>query len=517
MIIGAKKMQDNFIILVYPKTGMDFGSTVAPPHSILSIAAPLHKKGYKIEIIDQRVEKDWQKKIRMALSNKTICVGISCMTGTQIYFALEIAKFIRKSTNKKVPIVWGGPHPSILPAQTLKSEYVDIVCVGEGDVTFYKIVEAIEKASPLNEIKGIAFKEEGKITVNPAAPLIDVEELLPVPWELINVENYIHPDMYLKSSRILDVGQTSRGCPFSCGFCCSASLRLRKWRAMSIEKSLKIIIESIRNFNLNGVWIRDDEFYIDRERANKICEGLIKENLNIRWYTSGTRVDVFNKASDEQTAILKKSGAYVLKFGAESGNNRILKLINKGITVEETLRTNLKAKKHGIIPAFALMIGFPTESFEEINNTIDLIFRLKKDNPKAHFETLAIYTALPGTPMYDLALKHGLNPPQDLEGWVDWNFDEYDFPGKRIPWFNAKERKKLGNISYMSVLANALPNAIDSINNIFMRYVLKIFYAPISAYYRFRLKHKFYSFSPDLVLIRYLRKKIFYRSHITLK
>jgi radical SAM superfamily enzyme YgiQ (UPF0313 family) len=505
------------IILVYPKTGMDFGSTVAPPHSLLSIAAPLYEKGYKIEIIDQRVEKDWQRRVKEVLSDRTICVGISCMTGTQIYFALGVAKFIRKSSNGKVPIIWGGPHPSILPGQTLESECVDIVCVGEGDVTFSNIVEAIRKSEPLNEIKGIAFKEGGKVTVNPAAPLIDVEELLPVPWELINPENYIHPDMYLKSSRILDVGQTSRGCPFSCGFCCSASLRFRKWRAMSVEKSLKAILEPIRNFNLNGVWIRDDEFYIDRERANKICERLINENLNIRWYTSGTRVDVFNKATDEQTALLKKSGAHVLKFGAESGNNRILKLINKGITVEETIRTNFKAKKHSIIPAFALMIGFPTETFKEINNTIDLIFRLKRDNPKAQFETLAIYTALPGTPMYDLALKHGLNPPQSLEGWVDWNFDEYDFDGKRIPWFNARERMILGNISYMSVLANALPNAIDSIDNVFMRRLLKIIYVPISAYYKFRLKHKLYSFSLDLTLIRYLRKKIFYRSHITLK
>ena len=239
--------------------------------------------------------------------------------------------------------------------------------------------------------------------------------------------------------------------------------------------------------------------------------------MNIRWYTSGTRVDVFNKASDEQTAVLKESGAHVLKFGAESGTNRILKLVNKGITVEETLKANLKAKKYGIIPAFALMIGFPTETFEEVDNTIDLMFRLRRDNPKAQFETVAIYTALPGTPMYELALRNGLKPPQDLAGWVDWNFDEYDIHGKRIPWFDARQRQMLGNISYMSVLANAFPNAIDSINNIFIRRTFKAFYTPISAYYRFRLKHKLYGFSPDLIFIRYLRKKIFYRSHMRLK
>ena len=496
---------------------MDFGSTVAPPHSLLAIAAPLHKEGYKIRIIDQRVDRDWENKIIEALNQKTICAGISCMTGTQIYFAIEIAKIIRKSVGGKVPIVWGGPHPSILPAQTLESEYVDIVCVGEGDITFPKIVKAIEKRKPLNEIKGIAFKGGGEAVVNPLAPLIDMEELLPVPWELVNVESYIHRDMYLKSSRVLDVGQTSRGCPFSCGFCCSASLRMGKWRAMSVEKSLQAIMGPVKKFNLNGVWIRDDEFYIDRERASRICKEFIMEKLNIRWYTSGTRVDVFNKASDEQTALLKESGAHVLKFGAESGTNRILKMVNKGITVEETLRANLKTRKHGITPAFSLMVGFPTETFEEINNTVDLIFKIKKDNPNAQFETIAIYTALPGTPMYDLALQYGLKPPHNLEGWIDWNFDEYDFSGKRIPWFNAKERRRLGNISYMSILANAISNAIDSIENIALRNLSKIFYAPVSAYYRFRLKHKIYDFSLDLAIVRYLRKSIFYKSHIVVK
>jgi len=161
-------------------------------------------------------------------------------------------------------------------------------------------------------------------------------------------------------------------------------------------------------------------------------------------------------------------------------------LISKGITVEETIRTNFTAKRHGIIPVFALMIGFPTETFSEINNTIDLIFRLKKDNPKAQFETLAIYTALPGTPMYDLALKHGLNPPDSLERWIDWEFVEYDLPGKKIPWFNYQERKKIGNICYMSILANGFRNAIDSIENKFLRTLVKVFYLPVSRFYNFR-------------------------------
>lgn len=506
------------VILIYPKTGMDFGSTVAPPHSLLAIAAPLHKEGYKIKIIDQRVDRDWNSHLTEELRAKPICIGISSMTGTQIHFAIEAAKVVRRCTNGKIPIAWGGPHPSILPEQTLQSEYADMVCIGEGDLTFIKLVKAIEGNVSLSLVDGIAYKNGHQIITTPPASLMDIETLLPVPWELINVEDYIHPDMYLKESpRTLDIGQTSRGCPFNCGFCCSASLRKRKWRAMSADKSLDSIVTLVRRFKLSGIWIRDDEFYIDRRRANRICEGMIREKLNIHWYTSGTRADIFNKATEEETALLKRSGAYVVKIGAESGSNRMLDLMNKGITVEDTMKANLKAKRHGIIPAFALMIGFPTETYEDRQKTIEFAFKLKKDNPKALFETMAIYTALPATPMYDFALQHGLKPPQTLEGWMDWNFDEYDFEGRRIPWFNYKDRRKIGNICYMSILANAVPNAINSIDNLPVRYLLKALYIPVSWYYRFRLKRKWYGFSLDLAFIRFLRNKIFYRSFAILK
>lgn len=506
------------VILIYPKTGMDVGSTVVPPHSLLAISAPLYKKGYSIKIIDQRRDPLWQENLIKALEVSPICVGISSMTGTQLYFAIEAAKVVRSVSGGKIPIVWGGPHPSILPEQTLQSEYVDMVCVGEGDVTFDELVEALSSKKPLDNVKGIGFKTGGKIKLTQPRELLDIETLLPVPWEILNVEDYIQPDFYLKTSpRTLDIGQTSRGCPFKCGFCSSASIRQRKWRAMSVEKSLDIIVQAVKRFNLNGIWIRDDEFYIDRKRASAICEGIIRNNLNIRWYTSGTRVDVFNKASDEEIALLKKSGAYVLKFGAESGTNRILNLMEKGIRWEDTLKANLKAKKHGIIPAFGLMIGFPTETFSEMNQTIDLALKIKKDNPAAQLEAIATYTALPATPLYDLALKHGLKPPQSLEGWIDWDFLEYDLVGKKIPWFNYRDRKKIGNISYMYTIANAIPNLLGSINNKLLRCMLKAVAMPLVHFYRFRIKHKYYVFAPELAVLRFIRNRILYKSYFILK
>ena len=506
------------VILVYPKTGVDFGATVAPPHAVLSIAAPLHHKGYKVRIIDQRIDPLWRKSLTECLAQKPICVGISSMTGTQISFAIDVARLIRELTDGKIPIVWGGAHPSSLPEQTLESEYVDIVCIGEGEITFADLVDAIQRKRPLSQVQGIAFKDGAPTVITPPRPLLDVETLLPVPWELIDVEKYLHRDFYLKgTNRSLDIGQTSRGCPFQCGFCSSASLRQRKWRPMSVEKSLRVILEPVRKFKLDSVWIRDDEFYIDRNRVYGICKGIVDSGLKIKWYTSGTRVDIFNRWTDEEVSMLKRSGADTLKFGAESGSDRILELMQKGIRWKDTVRANLKAKKHGIIPAFALMIGFPTETFADIHQTIDLFRQLKKDNPLAQFEVMGTFTALPKTPLYDLALKHGLKPPETLEGWIDWLSDEYDIEGEKIPWFTYPERKKIGNITYMSILANSLPNAVDGLSNNYLRTILKLLLPPLSHFERFKLSHKLYNFSPELNLIRFLRKKIFYRRGIHLK
>ena len=103
------KVSDNVdVILIYPKTGIDIGATIGPPHSLLSIAAPVQQAGYNVKIIDQRTDADWKTHLTDYLGRNPICVGISSMTGTQIYFGIEAAKIVRKLTNGKIPIVWGG-------------------------------------------------------------------------------------------------------------------------------------------------------------------------------------------------------------------------------------------------------------------------------------------------------------------------------------------------------------------------------------------------------------------------
>lgn len=284
---------------------------------------------------------------------------------------------------------------------------------------------------------------------------------------------------------------------------------------MSVKKSLDFIINDVQRFNLDGIWLRDDNFYVDSQRTKAICQGMVDAKLKIDWYSSGTRVDTFLKLTPDTIKAMKDSGAHVLKFGAESGSNRILNLMQKGITIEQTFFSNLKAKKWGIRPAYAFMAGFPGETFAEVNMTIDAMRKLIRDNPDAELESISIYTALPGTPMYSLALKNGLKPPKTLEEWSGWNFQEYAEERKN-PWFNEKDRQALGNLSYICTIAFVIANLTRTINKPLLRAVAQVFILPLTKYFRFRFNHKLYRFAPELKLISYLRKQVFDKAHINI-
>ncbi len=498
---NSKKPID--VVLIYPKTGVDFGSAVAPPFSVISVAAPLRNRGLNVKIIDQRVDQNWAAYLREALKDKPICCGISTMTGRQISFGIEAAKVIREETGGSVPIVWGGVHPTLVPEQTARSQYVDLVCLREGEETFADLVATLQNGNSLSGIKGIAYLDDGKYIFTEERPFINIEELLPIPWDLINVESYINSDMYLRqSSRVLDIGQTSRGCPYSCAYCYNPVVHHSKWRAMSAEKVVDMIVENVKRFSLDGIWLRDDEFFLDLMRVSEICEGIIANNLNISWYTSGVSITDILRATKEQLKLIKRSGAHVMRIGAESGSNRILRFMNKRQNVGQILEINRICKEFGFKPVYSLMFGFPTETFDEIDETIDLFFKLKKDNPDASLAPLSQFTAFPGTPLYDMAIGMGLKPPQRFEDWAEWLSTEIDFNGERMPWLKKKERRWIGNVTYLGNLSFAGADIVSSVSkNSPLEKLFTLIVKTFSKYFAWRLRIKSYRFVPEIKLI----------------
>ncbi len=489
-------------VFLYPKTGLDVGGAVAPPFSSLYASVLLHKNGHRVKIIDQRKEPHWKRLLGAQIKRGPVFVGISSMTGPQVKFAIEMASYVRKVSS--VHIVWGGPHPTTLPEQTLQGGYCDVVVVNEGEQTVSELAEAMAYNRSLEPIRGIYYKHQGRVLVNPPRGFIDIDTLPDTPWELIDVERYVSRTLYIKKNlkRLLDIGETSRGCPFKCHYCSSTHIRQGLWRPMTAKKTIEKIVKDVRNFKLDGIWIRDDNFFVDLDRVREICEGFIKHHLNISWYTAGTRANDINRMDDELLWLIKKSGCSTVKIGAESGCNRILKYINKVQTKEDILRANKKLIKFGIIPIYTFMMGFPTETKKEMLETIDTMKQVMRENRDAMIDALNMFTPHKGTGLYAEALRLGMQEPQQLQGWQDWLFR-----GKnQASWFSKAERSFIENACDTSIYIGNVSRVFDSINNPFVRAGLKtLMYLP-QQYFKLKWKHSRFGYDPVLVLMRIIRK-----------
>jgi len=498
----SNKQVPNKIILINPKTGIDVGASLSPPHGLLSIAAEL-VDDFEVKIIDQRVDKNWKSALNKEMEG-VLCVGITSMCGNQIKYGLDASKLV-KNKDMSIPILWGGMHPTFFPQQTLKNPFIDFVIKGDGELTVYDLAMSLKNkktsVSDLKKIKGISFKKNKKIFHNPDRAFFDLNKTKPTPWHLIDVENYIHKNMFIKGSkRELDVGITSRGCPFNCGFCPVTTFHKRKWRAMSAEKSAKRIIDAVKKFNLDGVWLRDDEFFLDVKRVQRIAELIIKAKINIKWYTSGIRIDTYNRMTDQQIKILKKSGCEILRFGVETGSARLLKLINKRITFAEVFKANKRAKKFGMTPYYSFMVGLPTETVNETIKTVALANRLKRQNPHAKIVEFTMFIPIPGSPLFDMAVKMGLKVPKKLEEWSIVDHFNSVTKVSDAPYLSKKDIPVMKNIINTSTIVSDMVWDVLPVS-------YKIILFPMKKWAEFRWKNYLFKFMPEINLWTYMSDK----------
>lgn len=436
------------VILVQPIIGLldNIKSSPALPLSLIH-AASIISKEYEVKVIDQRIEPDWAEKLSSELKKNPICVGTTCMLGPQIKYALEICKIVKDVSN--VPVVWGGPHGSTLTDQTIANKYIDFVITGDGEVTFYELVKALEKGKQVESVKGIFYKINGEIKSTPPREFFDLNEYPEPPYNLVDVKKYLP----IRFGRPTIDMETSRGCPYSCTFCYNPTVNRRHWRALTAENVLIRIKNLSEKYSVDSFWFIDDEMFIDLKRAKKIINGLNK--MNVKWTVQGVTARTVLNMDDEMIKLMEDSGCKQINIGAESGSDRMLLMLKKGIVIEEILAVNNKLKNTSIAPWFYFVVGFPTETVEELKMTVDLISKLLKGNPKARISGIGCYTPYPGTPLFEESKKYGYVPPSKLEDWSTYAVDNIN-----VPWLGSSGKAMVEGLQFVSFFVDNKPNDI---------------------------------------------------------
>ncbi|MEW6557342.1 MAG: radical SAM protein [Elusimicrobiota bacterium] len=424
------------VLLVYPGSKL---RGFAFPIGLLYVAQALLKKNIDVSFIHLGI--DSPNKIK---PENYLFVGISMLTGRMILDGLQAAKLI-KNYNKKIPIVLGGVHPSLLPKECLQNELVDIVVIGEGDETVQELALSLLNKQDLSKVKGIAYKDtEKNIIVNPPRDFIDMNKLdFDLPYHLLGKN--------ILQSYELPI-HTSRGCPYRCSFCYSTAFHKRKYRAKSAEKVVDEIEYLYKKYNITSFDIGyEDEFFTNPDRNYEILKTILKKGLKIRW-SSFCRFNTFDNAitklGTDFVDVIKKSGCDYLAFGAESGSQRLLdEIIKKDITVEQIIRTVNYLKNYKIPHRINFMCCFPTETQNDLNATFDIINKISYNNSSVLFG-IHILVPFPGTPIFNLLKKdYAYKTPSTLEKWGEYNapFTSY----KKVTWLPNKYAKMCFNLNLL--------------------------------------------------------------------
>ena len=363
------------------------GTMQHPVISLASLAGAV-RDICRVKILDLDVEpKDHGEKLARSIQDfKPDLVGITATTPV-FPSLLEIASAI-KAMDRDILVAAGGVHVTTLPEEALASEAVDIVVVGEADFFFRDLVQAAEPT----RLKGAYFKKDGRIIFNGRSDLIDDLDRLPFPaWDLYDLKKY-------RASRLIEryspggLIETSRGCPFLCEFC-NKRIFGQAWRKKSVDRVLAEF-QSMRETGYRDIHIEDDGFTTDLERAKIICRKLIRAKVNMPWtLINGIRVD---RADEELFGLLKEAGCYQVAFGIESGDDRVLQRIHKGITVAQIERAVALAAKAKLETLGFFLFGLSGETEESMKRTIELARRLPLTIAK-----FGITTPYPGTRLFE--------------------------------------------------------------------------------------------------------------------
>lgn len=394
---GSRDNLDIVLINPWPKAEGINEATIEPPLGLAYIAAVLEREGFKPDIVDASVLRLKVGKVaEIVLQKKPKIVGISANV-ISARSAFEISRILKRK-NKNLKVIFGGPHPTALPKETLEKSKADAIVLGEGEETALEICQRMKRKRPLfKNVAGLVYRENGEIIQNERRPLIGDLDSLPFP------AYHLLPDLncYKTRARKKPVASifTSRGCPFQCVYC-SSNIFGKKYRMRSPQNVLEEIDYLVKHYQVKQIDILDDNFTLIKERTDKIFDGLIARGHNLAInLQSGIRADRVDK---ELIKKMRKAGVFKIAFGVETGDKRVLKIIKKSLDLRAVLKATKWAKKEGITTYGFFMFGLPGETKTSMQKTIN--FAKKMDPDIAHF---GITVPFPGTELYEEIKRRG--------------------------------------------------------------------------------------------------------------
>jgi radical SAM superfamily enzyme YgiQ (UPF0313 family) len=472
---------------------------MGPPAGLLSLASLLRQAGYETKIIDATVVPDYLAAV-VQETGDALCFGVSLLTGPMILAAIEAATRVKR-TRPDLPVVFGGWHPSLLPEQTLRESFVDIVVRNQGELTFLDVVRRIESGRSIDGLEGCSYKTGGNLRHNPGRPMVRLNDL-PVPaYDLADFDAYER----VGGGRRLPYA-SSVGCPYACSYCTDTVYYNRRFNALNSQRVVEEVTSLVSRHGLKEVALLDSNFLVDTRRAMEIARGFLDSNSGFRW-TFQASTDFLCRLTDEQVRVLGRSGVTHIGFGIESASAAVLERMNKQHQrVSEVFETARKCMQAGIRATYNLIYGFPGETEEDRHRTFEVMGEVARRFENVTFSP-NIFTPYPGIPVWPELKRLGLEEPRSLK---DWSF--FSLGAIELPWLAETAYHKINRSMPFFMLHDKIAAAYRSpAVSRFSRMALQGLLKPIC----WRLKHGRFGWPVELWLLRTGSRTVMRRSLLT--
>jgi radical SAM superfamily enzyme YgiQ (UPF0313 family) len=390
------------------------------PLALVAVGSALDRARVDVTIVDGRLEKDPVRRVVEACAD-ALCLGVSVLTGAPIHDALAVSRAV-KAVHPRLPVVWGGWHPSLFAGECLDEPAVDVVVIGQGEETFAEIVDRLIAGGSLADCPGAMCRGGANASPAPPRALRDLNTLPRHDYGLIPVERYFAR----KGRRQLDY-ISSQGCRFRCAFCADPAVYARGWTGLQPGRIVEEIADLTERYALEEIAFQDETFFTSAARVDELSEQFLQRGLRISW-TATLRADQACRLGEAIFAKAVDAGLTRVMVGVEAGSQAMLDRLKKDMRLEQVDRTAELCARHHVGAIFNFIVGFPGEPDESVEATLAMAKRLRRMNPD--FDTpIFYYRPYPGNPIADEAGGSGYVFPRGLDAWAD-----FDYVGARGPW-----------------------------------------------------------------------------------